>query len=185
MKQTWDFRRDTWDVLGKRKGWLTLNLYSKDSLKVVGSGCGGRDMNSCSSPHSLHVWVQQVRREQDYNEESPTEVFMNLNKSLSWSYKRQGEGEDEVGAGILLTSIHLPESQWDSCQAEAHDRNGTWKEAQKSFHNPPLLDGGPQTLQFVSEKLPSKNSSFLPCRTRPSPHPPPCSPKRHRDSFLP
>lgn len=66
-----------------------------------------------------------MRREQDYNEESPTEVFMNLNKSLSWSYKRQGEGEDEVGAGILLTSIHLPESQWDSCQAEAHGRNGT------------------------------------------------------------
>lgn len=50
---------------------------------------------------------------------------MNLNKSLSWSYKRQGEGEDEVGAEILLTSIHLPESPWDSCQAEAHDRNGT------------------------------------------------------------
>lgn len=66
-----------------------------------------------------------MRREQDYNEERPTEVLMNLNKSLSWSYKRQGEGEDEVGAGILLTSIRLPESQWDSCQAEAHDRNGT------------------------------------------------------------
>lgn len=88
-----------------------MNLYSKDSLKVVGSGGGGHARKGCSSPHSLHVQVQQLRREQDYCEECPIKVFMNLNKSLSHSYKRQGEGEDEVGAGILLTSIHLPESQ--------------------------------------------------------------------------
>lgn len=88
-----------------------MNLYSKDSLKVVGSGGGGHARKGCSSLHSLDVRVQQLRREQDYCEGCPIRVFMNLNKSFSHSYKRQGEGEDEVEAGILLTSIYLPESQ--------------------------------------------------------------------------
>lgn len=92
-----------------------VTLYSKDWLKMAGWGGVGVTTGTAVPSLTVSMCVQQLRGEQDYCEECPTEVFINLNESLRRSCKRWGKGEDEVGSWILLTSIHLPESTSTGC----------------------------------------------------------------------